>query len=85
MSRGAGFPAALAPGFEPVRAAAFLLDAAGLRDLVVVVFAGVFLVAADCFAELVFLAGFFVLLPGVAAMDNLCFVVRQKASSGPRK
>jgi hypothetical protein len=69
MSREAGFPAALALGFEPVRAAAFLLDAAGLRDLVVV-FAGVFLVAADCFAELVFLASFVVLLRGGAAMDT---------------
>jgi hypothetical protein len=36
MSREAEFPVASAPGFEPVRATAFLLDAAGLRDLVLV-------------------------------------------------
>ena len=35
----------------------------------VVAFAGAFLVAADFFAELVFLAGFVVLLRGVFAMD----------------
>jgi hypothetical protein len=66
MSREAGFPVALALGFEPVRAAAFLRNAAGLRDLVV----EIFLVAADCFADLVFLAGFVVLLRGVASMDT---------------
>ncbi len=71
MSREAAVPVAWALGFEPVRAAAFLLDAAGLRDLVVV-FAGGSRVAVDGFAVLVFLAGFVGLFRRVAAMRAPC-------------